>query len=61
MGRPKQDRIQKHFRVDRSTPKKLNQIAIELGFRYGEGGAIGEMLDAIANKDILLIPRQKSE
>jgi hypothetical protein len=59
MGREKLDRVQKHFRVDRNTPEKLNQIAIGLGFKYGKGGAIGELLDAIARGDIALMPQKK--
>jgi hypothetical protein len=60
MGREKLDRVQKHFRVDRNTPEKLSQIAIGLGFKYGKGGAIGEMLDAIATGKLVLMPPKKS-
>ncbi len=57
MGRLKANRVQKHFRVDANTPEKLDRLAIQLGYVYGRGGALGELLDAIANEEIILVPK----
>lgn len=57
MGRKKQEnRTSFHVRVDKSTPRKLNQLALLMGYKYGDGGAVGEFLDAIAHLDIKLVP-----
>ncbi|MCU0570085.1 MAG: hypothetical protein MUF49_26365 [Oculatellaceae cyanobacterium Prado106] len=57
MARAKANRVQKHFRVDAHTPEKLDRLAIQLGYIYGKGGALGELLDAIANEEVILVPK----
>jgi hypothetical protein len=57
MARVKANRVQKHFRVDANTPEKLNRLAIQLGYVYGKGRALGELLDAIANEEVIVVPK----
>ena len=56
--RSKQRKISSHFRIKRTTAVELSHIAANLGYIYGHGGAVGEMLDAIAKGDLLLIPKE---
>lgn len=58
MGRKKLERQHLHARVATTTPAKLKQIALLLGFEYGGDGAVGQLLDAIADAKIEL--RRKS-
>lgn len=55
MGRKKLDRDSLHARVAPDTPDKLKQIAFNLGFVYGTEGSTGQLLDAIANAEVVLI------
>lgn len=48
MGRPKLNRIVLQARVDSNTPAKLKQIALDLGYQWGDSGNTGALLDAIA-------------
>lgn len=48
MGRPKLDRTVLQARVNSDTPEKLKQMALELGFQWGDDGNTGAFLDAIA-------------
>ncbi len=56
-GRKKLNRKKVQARVDIDTDKKLQELAVKLGYTYGKGGATGEMLDAIANEDLVLITK----
>jgi hypothetical protein len=60
MSKRKEKRIQKHFRVAESTPAKLSALAIALGYTYGKGAALGELLDAIAAGEVLLVAVPKN-
>jgi hypothetical protein len=48
MPRPKEDKTTVNYRVKPNTPDRLNKIAACLGYTYGQGGAIGKLLDDIA-------------
>lgn len=55
MGRKKLDRDSLHARVAPDTPDKLKQIAFNLGFVYSDEGSTGQLLDAIASGEVVLI------
>lgn len=46
-------------RVDKDTPKRLKNIAEVLGYVYDEEGSTGQLLDAIASGEILLVSTKK--
>ena len=48
MGRPKLDRTVLQARVDSATVGKLKQMALKLGYQWGDDGNTGAFLDAIA-------------
>ncbi len=48
-------------RVDKNTPKKLKSIAEALGYIYDEEGSTGQLLDAIASGEILLVSTKKAK
>lgn len=48
MGRTKLNRTVLQARVDSDTSDKLKQMALSLGFQWGEEGNTGAFLDAIA-------------
>ena len=54
MGRPRLNREILQARVDPATKEKLKQMALELGYQWGDDGNTGALLDAIA-----LIPVEK--
>lgn len=54
MGRPKLSRESLQARVNPETIPKLKQMALELGFQWGDDGNTGAFLDAIA-----LLPVEK--
>ena len=54
-GRKKLDRTNLHARVDPRTADKLKEIAQKLGYIYNDEGSTGQMLDAIASGEIILI------
>lgn len=54
-GRKRLDRKQMQARVAEDTPDKLHEIAASMGYVHGDGAAIGIFLDAIANKDLVVI------
>lgn len=61
MGRRKtEDRIPQSYRLAAASPEKLHQIALSLGYRWGKAGAVGKLLDAIANGEIILIAVSKN-
>ncbi len=61
MPRKKLNKVSAHFRIDEETPSELSRIAVTLGYIYGSGGAVGEMLDAIASGELLIIPKENWE
>ena len=54
-GRKKLDKKRVQARITPGTDKRLQELAVKLGYVYGKGGAIGEMLDAIASEDLVLV------
>ncbi len=59
-GRKKLDRTNLHARVALETGDKLKQIAQSLGYIHGEEGSTGQLLDAIAQGQIILIATNQS-
>jgi hypothetical protein len=59
-GRKKLDRTNLHARVAQGTGDKLKEIAQNLGYVYDNEGSTGQLLDAIANGEIILILSNKS-
>lgn len=55
-GRKKLDRTNLHARVAPHTPDKLKEIAKALGYIYDNEGSTGQLLDAIAQGRLILIP-----
>lgn len=60
-GRKKLDRTSLHARVAPNTAEKLKEIAEGFGYTYDGGGSTGQLLDAIAEGKLLLIPSNKSK
>ncbi|MBW4625858.1 MAG: hypothetical protein KME49_10210 [Brasilonema octagenarum HA4186-MV1] len=60
VGRKKLDRVNLHARVALGTGNKLKEIAQKLGYIYDKEGSTGQLLDAIANGEIILIATKKS-
>ncbi|HEY9779012.1 MAG TPA: hypothetical protein V6D09_02565 [Leptolyngbyaceae cyanobacterium] len=58
-GRKNLDKSRIHARVSPETPPKLRAIAESLGYKYGDGGATGELLDAIANEEWVLVKKEE--
>jgi hypothetical protein len=56
VGRKPLGRSSLHARVARDTAEKLKEIALMYGYVYDNEGATGQLLDAIANGELLLIP-----
>jgi len=54
-GRKKLDRTNIHARVDHETADKVKEIAQKLGYIYDGEGSTGQLLDAIASGDLILI------
>ncbi len=59
MPQIKKNHVNAHYRISAETKQALSDIARQMGYEYGKGGAVGEMLEAIANGEILLVPRRK--
>jgi len=59
-GRKKLDRTNLHARVGQDTSEKLKQIAFMLCYVYDGEGSTGQLLDAIANGDLILMTSNKS-
>jgi hypothetical protein len=52
MGRTKKNRVSfPTYKVKPETIKTLKEIAIDTGFTYGDGAAMGELLDRLAEID----------
>ncbi len=57
MPRQKLDRTNLHARVDIKTPEVLKKLAYSLGYIYDKEGSTGQLLDAIASQEQVLISR----
>lgn len=55
----KLDRTNLHARVAEGTPEKLKEIAQAFGLTYDNEGSTGQLLDAIAQGKLILIPSTK--
>ena len=52
MGRPKKDKTTLiNFRIDTEAAESLKEAAIECGFKYGDGAAMGAFLERLAEID----------
>lgn len=60
MPRKKLDRTTILARVAAETPDKVKEIAASLGYIYDGQGSAGQMLDAIASGELVLIQRVKT-
>jgi hypothetical protein len=58
-GRKKLNRESLHARVAPNTADTLKEIAFKLGYIYDGQGSTGQMLDAIASGEIILIATKK--
>ncbi|MCC5644763.1 hypothetical protein LC607_17825 [Nostoc sp. CHAB 5824] len=59
-GRKKLNRESLHARVAPKTADKLKEIAFVLGYIYDEQGSTGQLLDAIAQGELILISANNS-
>jgi len=59
-GRKKLDRTNLHARVAAGTGDKLKEIAYKLDYVYDQEGSTGQLLDAIASGEIILIATRKA-
>ncbi len=60
-GRKPLDKTALHARVEHATPSALKEQAVKLGYTYGSSGATGEMLDAIAEGRLVIVPHDAWE
>lgn len=60
-GRKPLDKTALHARVEHTTPTALREQAMKLGYTYGNSGATGEMLDAIAEGRLVVVPQDAWE
>lgn len=54
-GRKKLGKKQFMARVNPKTPDKLKDLALQFGYQYGDGGATGEFLDALASGELTIV------
>jgi hypothetical protein len=59
MGRKKLDRQEFHARVAPETVDRLKNLAASLGYQHGGQGSIAQVLDAVAQGKIILVPTEK--
>ncbi|WP_373541292.1 hypothetical protein [Chamaesiphon sp.] len=59
MGRKKLDRQEFHARVAPETVDRLKNLAASLGYQHGGQGSIAQVLDAVAEGRIILVPTDK--
>lgn len=59
MGRKKLDRQEFHARVAPETVDRLKNLAAALGYQHGGQGSIAQILDAVAEGRIILVPTDK--
>lgn len=57
VGRKKLGRDNLHARVAPETAQKLREIAKALGYIYSDEGSTGQLLDAIASGEVILIAK----
>ena len=56
MGRTKKDNTTHiNFRIDAEAAESLKKTAIECGFKYGDGAAMGAFLERLAEVDCQLL------
>lgn len=56
MGRPKKDNTTLiNFRIAAEASESLKEAAIECGFKYGDGAAMGAFLERLAEVDLQLL------
>ena len=56
MGRPKKDKTTLiNFRIDTEAAESLKEAAIECGFKYGDGAAMGAFLERLSEVDRQLL------
>jgi hypothetical protein len=60
-GRKKLNRESLHARVAPGTAEKLKEIAYLLGYSYNDEGSTGQLLDAIAAGNLVLIAASNSK
>jgi hypothetical protein len=58
VGRKKLGRTSLRARVAPGTPEAIKALALALGFEYGHDGAIGQLFDAIASGEVLLVQKK---
>lgn len=58
-GRKKLNRESLHARVAPQTAEKLKEIALKLGYAYDKEGSTGQLLDAIALGEVILLSANK--
>lgn len=56
-GRKKLGRDNLHARVAPETAERLKEIAKALGYMYSSEGSTGQLLDAIASGEVILIAK----
>jgi hypothetical protein len=59
MGRKKLDRQEFHARVAPETIDRLKHLAASLGYQHGGQGSIAQILDAVAQGKLILVPTDK--
>lgn len=57
MGRVALGKVALGGKVEPATVGFFNQLAISHGMVYGKGGAIGQLFDAIAAGEYVVVPR----
>lgn len=61
MPRHKLDKTRVLARVESDTPAKLKTIAEALGYIYDSQGSTGQLLDAIAKGEVLLVSTKSTK
>ena len=61
LGRKPEDRTKMLLRVNSNTPKIMKTMAESFGYFYNGEGSTGQLLDAIANGDILLVSTKSNK
>mgnify|MGYP000424460466 CR=1 FL=1 len=56
----KLDRTRMLARVASDTPEKMKRIAQALGYVYDQEGSAGQLLDAIASGEVIIVSTKKS-
>lgn len=56
-----ESRVMRGWRICPMTAKVLQSVAFNWGYRYGGKGSVGQLLDAIATGEVLLLRGKGSE